>query len=325
MGCRRSVRPPQDGGALSRTAGFVPITTVDDRVRGLVQDLMDTVDAEGRAGPAANQIGVGMGGGGRRARRLRHRRWPRAGPGAARRRRSGSPGRCAGENSPRWTTTTLPGPTVPPGPHQCTEMSATCLSPPAHRSSSGLSPMVSVQVKDTFRGCFPVGLDRRNTNVRTTLDWLRYILAGGARPPVVPPSAAGVEPDTIPVSSAGFDQATGAVRHTVSHRPAKVAAIDVAALVARHREGYTLRQLAGEFGAHRTTIARLLREAGVQTDRFAVPQATVEEACRLYATGLSCADVARRLGKTPSAVHGVLRRSGIQMRPVDGRASGRPG
>ncbi|MCL2467515.1 MAG: peptide deformylase [Micrococcales bacterium] len=37
-----------------------PITTVDDRVRGLVQDLLDTVDAEGRAGLAANQIGVGL-------------------------------------------------------------------------------------------------------------------------------------------------------------------------------------------------------------------------------------------------------------------------
>lgn len=37
-----------------------PITTVDDRVRGLVQDLLDTVDCEGRAGLAANQIGVSL-------------------------------------------------------------------------------------------------------------------------------------------------------------------------------------------------------------------------------------------------------------------------
>ena len=33
------------------------ITTVDDRVRSLVEDLVETVDAEGRAGLAANQIG----------------------------------------------------------------------------------------------------------------------------------------------------------------------------------------------------------------------------------------------------------------------------
>ncbi len=38
-----------------------PITTIDDRVRGLVDDLLETVDTEGRAGLAANQIGVSCG------------------------------------------------------------------------------------------------------------------------------------------------------------------------------------------------------------------------------------------------------------------------
>ena len=37
-----------------------PITNLDDRVRALAQDLLDTVDMEGRAGVAANQIGVGL-------------------------------------------------------------------------------------------------------------------------------------------------------------------------------------------------------------------------------------------------------------------------
>ena len=37
-----------------------PITEIDDRVRGLVADLLDTVEAEGRAGVAAPQIGVGL-------------------------------------------------------------------------------------------------------------------------------------------------------------------------------------------------------------------------------------------------------------------------
>lgn len=36
-----------------------PITEVDERVRALVVDLLETVDAEGRAGLSANQIGVG--------------------------------------------------------------------------------------------------------------------------------------------------------------------------------------------------------------------------------------------------------------------------
>jgi len=37
-----------------------PITTIDARVRGLVEDLVETVDTDGRAGLAANQIGVGL-------------------------------------------------------------------------------------------------------------------------------------------------------------------------------------------------------------------------------------------------------------------------
>ncbi|MCB2175634.1 MAG: peptide deformylase [Actinomycetales bacterium] len=37
-----------------------PITDIDDRVRGLVEDLLETVDHEGRAGLAANQIGVSL-------------------------------------------------------------------------------------------------------------------------------------------------------------------------------------------------------------------------------------------------------------------------
>jgi peptide deformylase len=37
-----------------------PIDTIDDSVRALVADLVETVDREGRAGLAANQIGVGL-------------------------------------------------------------------------------------------------------------------------------------------------------------------------------------------------------------------------------------------------------------------------
>lgn len=36
------------------------ITDIDDAVRQLVEDLLETVDEEGRAGLAANQIGVGL-------------------------------------------------------------------------------------------------------------------------------------------------------------------------------------------------------------------------------------------------------------------------
>ena len=37
-----------------------PITDIDARVRSLVEDLLETVDEDGRAGLAANQIGVSL-------------------------------------------------------------------------------------------------------------------------------------------------------------------------------------------------------------------------------------------------------------------------
>lgn len=36
------------------------ITDIDDKVKSLVEDLLETVDMDGRAGLAANQIGVGL-------------------------------------------------------------------------------------------------------------------------------------------------------------------------------------------------------------------------------------------------------------------------
>ena len=37
-----------------------PITDIDASVKALVEDLLETVDMDGRAGLAANQIGVGL-------------------------------------------------------------------------------------------------------------------------------------------------------------------------------------------------------------------------------------------------------------------------
>lgn len=47
------------GDPVLRTA-CEEITDIDDRVRSLVEDLLETVDADGRAGLAANQIGVNL-------------------------------------------------------------------------------------------------------------------------------------------------------------------------------------------------------------------------------------------------------------------------
>jgi len=55
-----AVRPIRLFGDPVLRAPSVPIEVVDDGIRGLVQDLLDTVELPGRAGVAAPQIGVGL-------------------------------------------------------------------------------------------------------------------------------------------------------------------------------------------------------------------------------------------------------------------------
>jgi peptide deformylase len=55
-----AVRPVRIFGDPVLRAPSAPIVTIDDGVRALVQDLLDTVELPGRAGLAAPQIGVGL-------------------------------------------------------------------------------------------------------------------------------------------------------------------------------------------------------------------------------------------------------------------------
>ena len=55
-----AVRPIRFFGDPVLRAAGAPITDIDDGVRALVRDLVDTVEVPGRAGVAAPQIGVGL-------------------------------------------------------------------------------------------------------------------------------------------------------------------------------------------------------------------------------------------------------------------------
>ncbi|MFT3798762.1 peptide deformylase [Microbacterium sp.] len=55
-----AVRPIRLFGDPVLRAACAPIEVVDDGIRALVQDLLDTVALPGRAGVAANQIGVAL-------------------------------------------------------------------------------------------------------------------------------------------------------------------------------------------------------------------------------------------------------------------------
>ncbi|CAN7256669.1 peptide deformylase [Microbacterium sp. LjRoot45] len=55
-----AVRPIRLFGDPVLRAPSAPVESIDDGVRALVQDLLDTVELPGRAGVAAPQIGVGV-------------------------------------------------------------------------------------------------------------------------------------------------------------------------------------------------------------------------------------------------------------------------
>ena len=55
-----AIRPIRHFGDPVLKAACVEVGEVDERTRALVDDLLDTVQLEGRAGVAANQIGVGV-------------------------------------------------------------------------------------------------------------------------------------------------------------------------------------------------------------------------------------------------------------------------
>lgn len=55
-----SIRPIRLFGDPVLKSACTEITQIDEKIRGLVSDLLDSVQLEGRAGVAANQIGVGL-------------------------------------------------------------------------------------------------------------------------------------------------------------------------------------------------------------------------------------------------------------------------
>ncbi|NLT25190.1 MAG: peptide deformylase [Microbacteriaceae bacterium] len=55
-----AVRPIRTYGDPVLRTPADPITRIDDQIRALVRDLLDTTSEEGRAGVAAPQIGVGL-------------------------------------------------------------------------------------------------------------------------------------------------------------------------------------------------------------------------------------------------------------------------
>lgn len=85
--------------------------------------------------------------------------------------------------------------------------------------------------------------------------------------------------------------------------------------------GVTAEDVAARFGIHRLTVSRAVRRAGGRVGREALTQVEVERAAVLYATGLSLADVAKKLSLPRESIRRQLIQVGVVMR-AKGRSRG---
>jgi len=89
---------------------------------------------------------------------------------------------------------------------------------------------------------------------------------------------------------------------------------ELARLVDRYSSGATVYELATEFSVDRKTISRHLKAAGIRMGLRPLTTAQVEEAIRLYTSGLSLAAVGRELGVHASTVNLALRKREMTLR-----------
>jgi hypothetical protein len=85
-------------------------------------------------------------------------------------------------------------------------------------------------------------------------------------------------------------------------------------LVHKYEGGDNMTMLAARRGLHRTTVAGLLRRAGVTLRRQGVPAEPLSEAARLYAAGWSCQRLVECYGCDAETVRQALRHAGVVLR-----------
>lgn len=101
------------------------------------------------------------------------------------------------------------------------------------------------------------------------------------------------------------------------HAQRRLSGGEIADLVGTYQPGMTMKELASEFGLHRTTVSSHLAEQGVPVRRGGLDQEQVAEAVRRYEEGWSSGRLAERFGVSADTVLSVLRRAGATIRPRD--------
>ncbi len=93
----------------------------------------------------------------------------------------------------------------------------------------------------------------------------------------------------------------------------------IAELVAAYESGVTTIELMQRYDLSKTSVLKLLREAGVTLRRQPMTSNQVEHAQQLYESGNSLATVAEKVQMPTESVRRSLLEHGVQMRPRQGR------
>ena len=94
---------------------------------------------------------------------------------------------------------------------------------------------------------------------------------------------------------------------------------DLADIAQRYESGSTTKQIATDCGISKTRVATVLREQGVTIRRQGLDAEQIDEAVRLYAGGMSLAQIGEYLGVDHGTVWRQLRKRGVKMRDTHGR------
>jgi hypothetical protein len=122
---------------------------------------------------------------------------------------------------------------------------------------------------------------------------LRRILAGNAR-----------------------DRPSARTVRSLRQKQRRLAADELAEVVARYEAGETANALAQLFDVHRTTIVRHVEAAGALTRYRILSERDVAEGRRLYEQGWSLARLGQHFGVATRTVLNAFQRAGVPTRPV---------
>ena len=127
-------------------------------------------------------------------------------------------------------------------------------------------------------------------------------------------------PQTRSADAGRIDQ-RGPVTGNSVQSQTRLSASNRAEVLAGYVSGVPVRELADRFGIHRATVWAIARSAGVDVRRPELSDKVRARAARLYAGGMTLADVAKKLRISNEAVRSAVIARGGTIRPAGRRGT----